>query len=73
MVRWIDQGFNPEIWDEHTYIRRHAVHGFTAKAFPSGRQGLLDPPLVSEDGCPWRWFTNAVKEVNRGLMSETHW
>ena len=21
VVRWIDQGFNPEIWDEHTNIR----------------------------------------------------
>ena len=62
VVGWIDQG---SIQRSGTNTQTSG-HGFTAEAFPSGRQGLLDPPSVSEDGCPWRWFTNAFKEVNRG-------
>ena len=69
MIRWIDQWFNPEIWDKHTHthIRHLAVHGFKAEACPSGRQGLLNPPSLCEDGGPW--FINAVKEMCCGLMS----
>ena len=72
MIRWVDQRFNPEIWDEHSHIWHFAVHGFKAEVSPSVRQGLLNPPSLSEDGCPWRWFTNAFKEMCRGFVSETH-
>ena len=72
MIRWIDQRFNPEIWDKHSHIRHLAVHGFKAEVIPSGWQGLLDPPSLGEDGCLWRWFTNAFKEIYGGFMNETH-
>ena len=73
MIRGIDQRFKPEIWDEHAHVRHLGVHGFKTEFGPFSRQGVLDPPSLCEDSCPWWWFTKAFEETCRGFMSETHW
>ena len=72
-IRRVYQWFKSKVWDEYTNIWHWTVHGFEAVAFPSVRHGLLDPPLVSENGSLIWWFVNIFEEICRGFMGETHW